>query len=123
MQIETIFNYFDDPSFSIRDKKSFEFLLNALNKIKSSNFQQLFYNLIFKKWNNVSNQIEFINFLINLNQTELFNFKNAPRKVKKINDFLSPVKFYLKIDKQKCLNLLCRYLELSGFNRNPNQTF
>jgi hypothetical protein len=93
LQIETIFNYFDDPTFSIRDKKSFEFLLNALNKIKSTNFQQLFYNLIFKKWNNDLNQIEFINFLINLNQTELFNFKNAQRKVKKINDFLGPVNF------------------------------
>lgn len=59
------------------------------------NFLQLFYNLIFKKWNNELNQIEFINFLINLNQSELFNFKYAPRKVKKISDFLSPVSFFL----------------------------
>lgn len=91
-----MFNYFDDPSFNIKDKKSFEFLLNLLNKIKPINYQNMIYNLIFKKWNNDLNQIEFINFLINLNQGDLFSFKNSQKRTKKINEFLSQVQSLIK---------------------------
>jgi CCR4-NOT transcription complex subunit 1 len=78
-----LFHNFDDPSFSIKDKKTFEFFLNLLKQLKIPDIQTNIMNLIFSLWENDLNQIEFIEFLINLNQPELFSFKNCQRKVKK----------------------------------------
>ena len=65
--------------------------MNVLGKIKPINYQTMINNLIFKKWTNELNQIDFISFLLNLNVGDLFSFKNAPKKIKKINEFISPV--------------------------------
>lgn len=78
-----MFTYFDDQAFAVRDKKTFEFFISILTKLKITDYQQQIINLIFKKWNNQFNQIEFLNFLINNPQTELFSFKSCTRKVKR----------------------------------------
>lgn len=51
--------------------------------MKIANVQTNILNLIFHKWENDANQIDFINFLINLNQPEFFNFRICQKKVKK----------------------------------------
>ena len=76
-------------------------MLNILNKVKPMNYQNLLYNLIFKKWSNELNQIDFLNFLINLNQSDLFTFKNSPKKFKKLNEFLSQVSVH-------CITILAK---------------
>ena len=78
-----LFQSFDDPSFCIKDKKTFEFFLNLLKQLKIPNIQINIMNLIFHVWENDLNQIEFIDFLINLNQQDLFSFKICQKKVKK----------------------------------------
>jgi CCR4-NOT transcription complex subunit 1 len=78
-----LFQNFDDPSFCIKDKKTFEFFLNLLKQLTIPDIQTNIMNLIFTVWENDLNQIEFIEFLINFNQPELFSFKNCQRKVKK----------------------------------------
>jgi CCR4-NOT transcription complex subunit 1 len=83
MDINLIFHYFDDPAFSIKDKKAFEYFITVLQKLKINYNNFIMQNLIFRKWTNELNQIEFLNFLINNIQSELFSFKNTPRKVKK----------------------------------------
>ena len=79
-----VFNHFDDPLFNIKDKKTLEYFLNILQKLKFPNYQTSLFNLIFRKWTNEINQIEFLNFLINLSDSFAFSFKNyTGRKVKK----------------------------------------
>ena len=71
MDINNILNSFDDPSFSIKAKKTFDFLIEILFKLhifkeESKNSIDVFFNnLIFNKWDNEINQIEFIDFMIN----------------------------------------------------------
>jgi len=76
-----LFKCLDDPSFSINDKKTFEFFLNLLKQLKITNIQTNILNFIFHVWENDYNQIEFISFLINLDQPDLFSFKICERKV------------------------------------------
>ena len=72
-----IYDNLDSPSFSIKDKKKFELFMNILKSlgiIKNNNYD-LFFDFIFKKWNNEENQIEFLQYLISNPQTDTFNFK------------------------------------------------
>jgi len=78
-----IFQNFDDPNFSIKDKKTFEFFINLLKQLQIPNIHSHLMNLIFRVWQNDLNQIEFLNFLINLNSPELFSFKTCQKIVKK----------------------------------------
>ena len=71
MDVNNILNSFDDPSFSIKAKKTFDFLIEILFKLhifkeeSKNNIDIFFNNLIFNKWDNEINQIEFIDFMIN----------------------------------------------------------
>ena len=71
MDVNQILNSLDDPSFCIKDKKTFDFLIEILEKLnilkedKEDSKDKFFKNLIFTKWNNEINQIEFIDFMIN----------------------------------------------------------
>ena len=66
MDTNQILNSLDNPLFCIKDKKKFEFLIEILNKLNiikednETNKDKFFKNLIFTKWNNEINQIEFI---------------------------------------------------------------
>lgn len=77
----------DDCSFTIKDKKTLDYLLSVLNKLKFNNPLQLLYNFIFKSiWKNSLNQIELITFLLSNNIHDSFPFRNyCDKKVKKLN--------------------------------------
>lgn len=85
MDMNQVINAFDDPKFSIKDKKNFDFFINALTKLKILTNTSQFFNFIFTKWNNEQNQIEFLSFLINnTQQNDTYSFKNYNgRKIKK----------------------------------------
>ena len=77
-----IFDNLDNPNFIVKDKKKFECFINILKSleiIKNNNFD-LFFDFIFKKWNNEENQIDFLHYLISNPQTESFSFKNYKGK-------------------------------------------
>ena len=71
MDINQVLNSLDNPYFCIKDKKKFEFLIEILHKLNilkednEVNKDKFFKNLVFTKWNNEINQIEFIDFMIN----------------------------------------------------------
>ena len=86
MEVTEIFNNFDDPLFSIKDKKKFEFFFQILQKLNIINNNQLdiFFNFIFNKWDNELNQIEFLQFLVNYSNPDIFSFtKYNGKKVQK----------------------------------------
>ena len=85
-----VFECFDDPNFCVKDKKTFEYFLDVLKQLKINNIQERLFNFIFHIWENDNNQIEFLSFLINLNQPDLFSFKICDRKVQKIVDISNP---------------------------------
>ena len=85
MDINQILNSLDDPSFCIKDKIKFDYLLEILQKLNilkeenEKNLDKFFKNLIFTKWNNEINQIEFIDFMINneyVNENSFYSLKN-----------------------------------------------
>ena len=71
MDINQVLNSLDDPYFCIKDKKKFDYLIEILHKLNilkednENNKDKFFKNLVFTKWNNEINQIEFIDFMIN----------------------------------------------------------
>ena len=85
MDANQILNSLDNPLFCIKDKKKFEFLIDILHKLNifkednEANKDKFFKNLIFTKWNNEINQIEFIDFMINnedVNENSYYGLKN-----------------------------------------------
>ena len=85
MDVNQVLNSLDDPSFCIKDKKKFDFLieillkLNILKEDNESSKDKFFKNLIFTKWNNEINQIEFIEFMINneeINENSDYSLRN-----------------------------------------------
>ena len=85
MDINQILNSLDDPSFCVKDKIKFDYLLEILQKLNilkeenEKNLDKFFKNLIFTKWNNEINQIEFIDFMINneyVNENSFYSLKN-----------------------------------------------
>lgn len=84
IDVNQVLNYLDSPFFCIRDKKKFDFLINILLKLNilkedSENSKDKFFkNLLFSKWNNEMNQIEFIDFMINneeINEKSFYGLK------------------------------------------------
>jgi len=85
MDTNQVLNSLDNPYFCIKDKKKFEFLMEILHKLNilkeenEANKDKFFKNLIFTKWNNEINQIEFIDFMINneeINEHSYYGLKN-----------------------------------------------
>ena len=85
MDINQLLNSLDHPLFCIKDKKKFEHLIEILHKLNifkednEDNKDKFFKNLIFSKWNNEINQIEFIDFMINnedINENSYYGLKN-----------------------------------------------
>jgi len=108
----------DDPLFIIKDKKTYEYFVSILQKLKFTNYQTAIFNLILKKWNNEVNQIEFLNFLVN--QPDLFHFKNwNGRKVKKnfdLNISLNKSSINHLLEAWSCIDLIEVLLKLSKGN-------
>jgi hypothetical protein len=105
--------YFDDKNFCVKDKRSFDFFILILNKFRFPNPQAVISNLIFKKWNNEFNQIEFINFLINT-PYDIFSFRNCPRKVQKVYDInLNKPNTSHLVDAWSCIDLIEILIKLS----------
>ena len=85
MDVNQILNSLDDPLFCVKDKNKFEYLIEILQKLNilkeenEKNLDKFFKNLIFTKWNNEINQIEFIDFMINneyVNENSYYSLKN-----------------------------------------------
>ena len=85
MDANQLLNSLDNPLFYIKDKKKFELLIDILHKLNifkednEENIDKFFKNLIFTKWNNEINQIEFIDFMINnevINENSYYGLKN-----------------------------------------------
>ena len=117
-----IYDNLDSPSFSIKDKKKFELFMNILKSlgiIKNNNYD-LFFDFIFKKWNNEENQIEFLQYLISNPQTDTFNFKMFKGKRTKqhleLNFSISKSSSSFLIEPWTCISLLEVLLKLSHGN-------
>ena len=85
MDINQVLNSLDNPLFCVKDKNKFDYLLEILKKLNilkeenEKNLDKFFKNLIFTKWNNEINQIEFIEFMINnedVNENSYYGLKN-----------------------------------------------
>ena len=85
MDTNQILNSLDHPLFCIKDKNKFIYLieifqkLNILKEENEKNLDKFFKNLIFTKWNNEINQIDFIDFMINneyVNENSYYCLKN-----------------------------------------------
>lgn len=85
MDINQVLNSLDNSYFCVKDKKKFEFLMEILHKLNilkednEVNKDKFFKNLMFTKWNNEINQIEFIDFMINnedINENSYYGLKN-----------------------------------------------
>jgi hypothetical protein len=85
MDVNQILNSLDNPLFCIKDKTKFDYLIEILKKLNilkeenEKNLDKFFKNLIFTKWNNEINQIEFIDFMINneyVNENCFYSLKN-----------------------------------------------
>ena len=85
MDVNQILNALDAPLFCVKDKNKFEYLIEILQKLNilkeenDKNLDRFFKNLIFTKWNNEINQIEFIDFMINneyVNENSFYSLKN-----------------------------------------------
>jgi hypothetical protein len=85
MDINQVLNSFDDPNFSIKDAKKFDYFIEILHKLNilkednENNKDKFFKNLIFTKWNNEFNQIEFIDFMIKneeINEKSYYGLNN-----------------------------------------------
>lgn len=82
-----VIEYLDNPLFIIKDKKTLDHLINILTKLKFSSLHQLLFNFIFKTtWNNRSNQIELLNFLIFTNSHDIFPYRQFCKRIKKYNN-------------------------------------
>ena len=117
-----IFKYLDNPNFVIKDKKKFEMFLNILKSfeiIKNNNFD-LFFDFIFKKWNNEDNQIEFLKYLVNNPNLDIFSFKLYKGKRTKqhfeLNFSISKSSNSNSIEPWTCIALLEVLLEISHGN-------
>ncbi len=123
MDKNQIINGFDDPKFNIKDKKSFDFFISTLQKLKILSNPSQFFNFIFTKWNNELNQIEFLNFLITnpLNgENSIYSFKNYQgnkvRKDVELSNKLSLSKSGFLIENWSNIDLIELLLKLSKGN-------
>ena len=120
MDANQVINAFDDPKFSIKDKKNFDFFVNILQKMKILTNPSQFFIFILTKWNNELNQIEFLNFFINNQQNETYSFKNYNgRKVKRtfeLNNIASLSKSSHLIEAWSCIELYEVLFKLSKGN-------
>ena len=85
MDVNQVLNALDNPLFCVKDKNKFDYLIEILKKLNilkeenEKNLDKFFKNLIFTKWNNEINQIEFIDFMINneyVNENSYYSLKN-----------------------------------------------
>ena len=117
-----IFNYLDNKNLVIKDKKKFDIFLNILKTfeiIKNNNFD-LFFEFIFKKWKNETNQIDLLRYLVSNPQSELFSFKNYKGKKTKqhleLNFSISKSSNSFLIEPWTCISLFEVLLKLSHGN-------
>ena len=131
MDANQILNSFDNPLFCIKDKKKFEFLIEILHKLNifkddnESSKDKFYKNLIFTKWNNEINQIEFIDFMINnedINKNSYYGLKNyngnkiteeIDNKIKEIYRNNLNIKPQFLVENWKILDLIEILLQLS----------
>ena len=131
MDINQILNSLDNPLFCIKEKKKFEHLIEILHKLNifkednEDNKDKFFKNLIFTKWNNEINQIEFIDFMINnevINENSYYGLKNyngnkvsegIDSKILEKYSNNSNIKHQYLIDNWKILDLIEILLQLS----------
>ena len=131
MDANQILNALDNPLFCIKDKKKFELLIEIIHKLNifkednESNKDKFYKNLIFTKWNNEINQIEFIDFMINnedINEKSYYGLKNYNGN--KISDEIdnkiieaysnnSSIKHQFLLENWKILDLIETLIELS----------
>ena len=117
-----VFKYLDSPKLVIKDKKKFEAFMNILKafEIIKNNNLELFYEFIFKKWQNEINQIDLLKYLITNPQSELFSFKGYKGKRTKqhfeLNFSISKSSNNYLIEPWTCVSLLEVLLELSHGN-------
>lgn len=120
MNPKKVFEYFDDPSFSIKDKKKFDFFIKTLQKLNILTNPNQIFEFIFMKWTNELNQIEFIEFLLNTPQTDFFSFKSyTGKKVKKtfeLNASITKSSNSYLIEPWSCIELIKVLLKLSSGN-------
>ena len=120
MNPDLVFKSFDDPIFSIKDKKNFEFFISTLQKLKILNNPSQFFKFIFSKWENENNQIDFLSFLINNSIQGNYSFKNYNGlKVKKnieLNSLISNQKSSFLIEAWICIDLIRTLISLSTGN-------
>ena len=120
MKPELVFESFDDPKFSIKDKKNFETFITILQKLTILTNPNQFFKFIFSKWENENNQIEFLSFLINNPPQGQFSFKNYNGlKVKKnieLSSEISTQKYSHLIDAWSCIDLVKTLISLSTGN-------
>ncbi|MCQ2816353.1 MAG: DUF3819 domain-containing protein [archaeon] len=120
MDKNQIMSALDDPKFSIKDKKNFDYFITTLQKFKILSSVSQFFTFILQKWNNESNQIEFLSFLISNCPNEQFSFKNYNgRKIKKTYDpsIVSQMgKYSSQIEAWCCLDLIEVLFSLSKGN-------
>ena len=131
MDANQLLNSLDNPLFYIKDKKKFELLIDILHKLNifkednEENKDKFFKNLIFTKWNNEINQIEFIDFMINnevINENSYYGLKNyngnkvsegIDSKILEKYSNNSNIKHQYLIDNWKILDLIEILLQLS----------
>ena len=118
-----IFDNLDSPYFNINDKKKFDLFLNILkcfDIIKNNNYN-IFFDWIFKKWENEDNQINFLHYLISYPQVDSFSFKNYKgKKIKQpseLNFSISKSSNSALIEPWQCISLLEVLLKLSHGNK------
>ena len=131
MDTNQVLNSLDNEFFCIKDKKKFDFLINILHSLKilkedNETYKDKFFkNLIFTKWNNEINQIEFIDFMINneeINENSYYGLSKyngcrIPEEydnkiLQKYNDNSNAKNQYL-IDNWKIIDLIEILLQLS----------
>ena len=73
-----IINNFDDPNFDIKNEEKLKNFISISKTLKIFKSNDDFFNMIFHKWENELNQIEFLSFLLKFNPQNLneFSFKN-----------------------------------------------
>ena len=120
MNPRVVLDCFDDPGFVIKDKRKFDLFISCLQKLKILTDPNQLFNLIFRKWNNELNQIEFIEFILNTPQLDYLSFKSYNgKKVKKnieLNTTVTKSNNGYLIDIWSCIELIEVLLKLSSGN-------
>ena len=143
MDANQVLNSLDNEFFCIKDKKTFDFMIDILHKLNilkeyNENYKDKFFkNLVFTKWNNEINQIEFIDFMINnedVNENSYYSLNNyngcriseeIDNKILQKYNENSNVKNQYLVNNWKILDLIEILLQLAkgDFNNSVKEIF